>query len=68
MPHPKRKPPVRADKNLVSGCEYVVAPSIGKLNISSVKRAGSIVDTIVPKKKTGPNEPMIIAVIFSQNL
>jgi hypothetical protein len=33
-----------------------------------VNRAGSWVDFIVPKKKTGPNAPMTTAVTFNQSL
>jgi hypothetical protein len=43
-------------------------PSIGKLSRSRVNLAGSEVGSIVPKKKTGPKEPITIAVIFNQNL
>jgi len=67
-PQPNRNPPVNADKNLVSDEAYVVVPSIGQLNRSRVSLAGSRVDAMVPKKKTGPKEPITTAVIFSQNL
>jgi len=67
-PHPVRNPPVRADRNRVSGEAQVVAPSIGQPRMSSVSRAGSKVAAIVPRRKTGPNEPMTTAVNFNQPL
>jgi transcriptional regulator with XRE-family HTH domain len=67
-PQPSRNPPVTADRNRVSGEAKVVASSIGQLRISRVRRAGSIVSGIDPRKNTGPNDPTTIAVIFSQNL
>ena len=67
-PHPNKNPPVSADKNRVSGWSNVVMPSTGQLKRSSVHRAGSRVRAIVPKKNTGPNDPMTNAVTFSHFL
>jgi hypothetical protein len=47
----------------VSGELHVVAPSIGHPSRSIVRRAGSAVERIVPKKKIGPNEPTINAIM-----
>lgn len=67
-PQPNRKPPVSADRKCVSGWPKVVAASIGQLSRSSVNRAGSLVAGIVPRKNTGPKEPITKAVSLSQRL
>ena len=41
---------------------------MGQLSRSSVSRAGSEVEAMVPRKKTGAKDQMVKAVILSQNL
>ena len=67
-PQPRRNPPVRAERNRVSGESYVDMPSTGQLKKSKVHRAGSEVASIVPRKNTGPNEPTTKAVTFNHDL
>lgn len=67
-PQPNKNPPDSADKNLVAGSLKVRLPSGGKLNRSSVNLAGSEKECMLPRKKTGPNEAITIAVILRYDL
>ena len=57
-----------AVKKRVSGCSYVVPPSMGQLKRSRLRRAASSVVGVLPNENTGPNTAMAKAVNLSQCL